>query len=401
MRCAVLLAGLCFVFTARADDFLDHVSDALTFSALNDAVRARLSGRLDLEGYQFEQPAPELINSGSDALFNPRLSLFLDGQVGSQIYVFAQARVDRGFDPADDSLQARMDEYAVRLTPWHDGRLAIQIGKFATVVGNFVPRHLSWENPFIDAPLAYENVTALEDRTGHIAARFHQALLSEKYEFVPVIWGPSYATGASLAGKIEKFDYAVELKNASVSSRPEMWSLEARGFDDPTVSGRAGFRPSEMWNIGLSVSDGAYLREDAGRFLPRDKAIGDFHEKLIGQDLAFAWHHLQIWAEVYEARFEVPRYGHADTVAWYIEAKYKFAPQFFAAVRFNQQLFDQIDNGRVTADSLGTDLWRLDAAVAYRFTAHTQLKLQYSFEKETSAPRENNHLFGTQLTVRF
>ena len=401
MKYTLVFAWLCLVLTARADDFVDRISDVLSFSGFNDTVRARLSGTLDLEGYQFEEPAPNLINKSGDALFNPRLSLFLDGQLGPQIYVFAQARIDRGFDPADGSADARMDEYAARLTPWQDGRVSIQIGKFATVVGNFVPRHLSWENPFIDAPLFYEHVIALEDRTGHIAPGFHNALLSEKYEFIPVIWGPSYATGASLAGKIERFDYALEIKNASLSSRPETWSLETRGFDDPTVSGRVGFRPSEPWNFGLSFSEGAYLREDADRFLPRNAAVGDFHEKLIGQDAAFAWHHLQIWVEAYEARFEVPRYGNADTFAWYIEAKYKFAPQFFAALRFNQQLFAEIDDEAGSNRSLGPDTWRLDGAVAYRFTAHAQLKVQYSFERETTSPREDNHLFGTQLTLRF
>ena len=31
--------------------------------------------------------------------------------------------------------------------------------------------------------------------------------------------------------------------------------------------------------------------------------------------------------------------GNADTFAYYLEGKYKFTPQFFAALRWNQQLF--------------------------------------------------------------
>ena len=161
------------------DDVLDRFDRKLTLSAFNDNVRARVSGTLDLEFYHFDQPAPGLINSQIDNLFSPRLTLFLDSQIGSPIYFFVQSRLDRHFDPSDRGAQIRLDQYALRVTPWDDGRFTLQIGKFATVVGNWVPRHLSWENPFINAPLIYENVTAIEDREGRLALHFDRALLTE------------------------------------------------------------------------------------------------------------------------------------------------------------------------------------------------------------------------------
>jgi len=155
-----------------------------------------------------------------------------------------------------------------------------------------------------------------------------------------------------------------------------------------------------MWNFGFSASDGTYLQDEAEAFLPRGRDINDFREKLLGQDVSFAWHHLQLWAEFYETRFEVPRVGDADTFAWYVEAKYKFAPQFFAALRWNQQLFDTVQ-ARSGPASLGPDLYRIDAAATYRFTAQTQLKLQYSFQHETSGAGVDNHLLAAQFTIRF
>src|SRR6202045_2633633 len=159
-----LFAALSFcAVTATAqpldvEDFFERLDNALTTTAFQDNLRARLSGTLDLEAYHFQQPAPGLIASKIDNLFNPRLTFFLDAQLGSQFYFFAQSRIDRGFDPTDHGAQIRLDEYALRVTPWEDGRFTLQVGKFATVVGNWVPRHLSWENPFVDAPLVYENV---------------------------------------------------------------------------------------------------------------------------------------------------------------------------------------------------------------------------------------------------
>src|SRR6266478_1492285 len=399
--------SLClFACTACAfdiDDSLDRLDSALTLSAFQDTLRARLSGTLDLEIYNFEQPAPGLIDSSIDTLFNPRLTLFLDAQIGSQIYFFAQSRLDRGFDPSNHGAQVRLDEYALRVTPWEDGRFTVQIGKFATVVGNWVPRHLSWENPLINGPLVYENVTAIQDKYAPYSPLdfIYRPYYYEKYAFNPVIWGPSYASGISVSGRLGRFDYAIEMKNASLSSRPESWNVTETGFDNPTFTGRLGFRPNEAWNFGLSASEGAYFRPEAEATLPRGRGIGDYREFVLGQDVSFAWHHLQLWAEFYEARFEVPRVGDADTFAYYFEAKYKFTPQLFGALRWNQQLFSNIADDAGGQVRWSQALWRIDVAAGYRFTSHIQLKLQYSFQQETTAPRDDNHLVATQLTVRF
>src|SRR5947207_812465 len=250
--------SLClFTCTACAfdtDAFFDRLDTALTISAFQNNLRARLSGTLDLEFYNFEQPPPGLIISDSDNLFNPRLTLFLDTQIGSQIYFFAQSRLDRGFDPTDNGAQVRVDEYALRVTPWDDGRLTAQIGKFATVVGNWVPRHLSWENPFINAPLVYENVTPIRDKSAPLSVFdfIYGSHYCEKYAFNPVIWGPSYASGISVSGRLDRFDYAVEMKNASLSSRPESWTVTESRFEHPTFSDRVGCGPSKAGPDGCS-----------------------------------------------------------------------------------------------------------------------------------------------------
>jgi hypothetical protein len=393
----------CSASAFELDDFFDRLDRALTITVLDDNLRARLSGTLDLEVYHFEQPAPGLIDSKIDNLFNPRLSLFLDAQYGSQIYFFAQSRFDRGFDPSDHGAQIRLDEYALRITPWEDGRFNLQIGKFATVVGNWVPRHLSWENPFVDAPLVYENITAVSDKSSpasplDFVRRFEA---SGKYEFNPVIWGPNYASGVSVFGRLGQFDYAAEMKNSPLMSRPESWSVTEVGFNNPAFNARVGFRPDQAWNFGLSAGEGAYFRREGGQTLPLGRDLDNYREFVLGQDVSFALHHLQLWAEFYEARFEVPRVGDADTFAYYLEAKYKFTPQLFGAIRWNQQIFDKIDNGTAGSIRWNPNLLKIDIAAGYRFTSHTQLKLEYSFQHETTSPGDDNHIFAAQFTVRF
>ena len=395
----------CFCFVAvvlpkvQAQDFLDRVDQALTISLCHDQIRARMSGTLDLEYYHYPQPPPGLIRAEGHDLFNPRLSVFVDAQLGPNVYFFAQSRLDTGFDPTDLGTQLRLDEYALRITPWRDGRFNLQIGKFSTVVGGWIERHLSWDNPFVNAPLPYENASLVSDLELPLTSQsFRRVPGYDKYEFLPILWGPAYAAGVSVAGKIGRFEYAAELKNATVSSRPESW--DDFQFDHPALDFRVGWRPNEAWRFGFSAAEGSYLHPDA-RPLPSGSEFSDYRQFVLGQDISYARGHLQVWLEVFESRFEVPRLGDADVFAYYLEAKYKVTPQLFGALRWNQELFSSGRDATGQSVSRARDVWRVDAAVGYRLTAHSQLKLQYSVARGDFT---SNHLQGTfaaQFTVRF
>lgn len=390
------------VASVAGQSLLDRLDEKLTFSTFNDQARARISGTMDFEYYHFDQPAPGLIDAEGHNLFNPRLTLFLDAQLGPHVYIFTQARVDRGFDPSGEDAQARADEYALRYTPWNDARLNLQVGRFATIVGNWTGRHLSWDNPFITAPLPYEHVTAVSDTEPPASvAEFLAAVPTASYENNPIIWGPSYATGASASSSIGKLDIAAEVKNSALSSRPESWDPLDTGFEHPTVSARVGYRPNVQWNLGASVSEGAYLREEARYDLPAGRGIGDYLQRTIAQEVSFAWHHWQWWAEAFESRFQVPNVGDVDTFGYYVEAKYKFAPQIFGAVRWNQEMFSDVPNAPTENAHWGRDAWRSDVAAGYRPTAHTQLKLQYSLERDSVSVHDLTHLIAAQFTIRF
>src|SRR5581483_7582627 len=123
-----------------------------------------------------------------------------------------------------------------------------QAGKFATVVGNWTARHDSWGNPLITAPLLYENLTGMWDaealknggtllQWSHVRPGLPAAITArEKYMRLPMIWGPSYAMGAAVSGDLGRWLYAVELKNAALSSHPEAWARTDGDWTYPTVS---------------------------------------------------------------------------------------------------------------------------------------------------------------------
>ena len=104
-------------------------------------------------------------------------------------------------------------------------------------------------------------------------------------------------TGASVSGQLGELTYAAEVKNVVPAARTASWDATAVGFDHPASSGRLGYRPNEMWNMGISFSDGPYFHPDAEPTLPSGSRIDDFHQTIIGQDISFAWLHLQLRAE--------------------------------------------------------------------------------------------------------
>jgi hypothetical protein len=153
--------------------------------------------------------------------------------------------------------------------------------------------------------------------------------------------------------------------------------------------------------LGVSFSSGGYLRNSARPTLIPGEKLEDYREVLIGQDLGFAWHHFQLWAEAYEATFKIPRVGDAHTFAYYVEAKYKFTPQFFGAIRWNQQVYGRIPNSSGSSVRWGDNVWRIDIAPSYRFTPHTEIKLQYSLQSGGMGINRRTETFAGQFVLRF
>ncbi len=399
----VLLALALLLRTASAgDDFFDTLDDHLKFNAFNGAVAGRLSGTFDLEQYYIQQPPPGLIYTEHNFLTNPRLTLNLDLQLGPQVYLFAQTRIDRGYDPADDGAQVQAEQYALRYTPWEDGRVNLQVGKFATVVGNWARRHDSWENPFVTPPLVYSNLTSIWGTSAATSGNTLTSWLTADRDLqLPIVWDANYTTGLAVFGTIGQFDYAAEIKNAALASDPEAWSALNVGFVHPTTSGRLGWRPNEAWNLGVSSSVGTYLLPEAAGTLAPGKGLGDYLQITIAQDASFAWHKWQLWAECYESRFQVPTVGNADTVAYYVEGKYKFTPELSGALRWNQELFNSLSNGAGGNTAWGANIWSIDAAATYRFSAHLQGKLQYTFQDRGDPVASKQSIVAGQITLRF
>ena len=398
---AAVLGSLACSRLPAAGEWADRVADTLTFSSPDGVFRAHGSGLLSLTGYQGDQENPGMVFTTGDSLLSPRLTLFLDAQAGTRVSGFLQARADRGFDPADGQKKVRLDEYAIRWAWADDGSCNLEAGKFATAIGNWVARHDEWQNPFVNAPLPYEYLTGIDDaNAATVRSDLEPAVGAEAYEYVPIIWGPSYASGAAVTGRHGRFDYAVEVKNTGPSSRPATWSLGRVNFAHPAYNFHVGFRPDLRLKFGFSASESVYLQPSAVTTLPPGRRLTDYRERLLGQDFSFEWHHFQLWAELFEAQFSVPGIGEARTVAGYVEMRWKLTPQLSVAGRVNRQVFSSLDDsGGVLPWSI--NVTRVDVAAAWRCTTQSLLKLQVSTGRIPSVHESIRSTYAAQFILRF
>jgi hypothetical protein len=389
---------LCFAAMASLATGASLIA-AHEISSADGVWRASFEARTESEVWHMDQAPPGIVIFDESTYFQPRLVLALDLMAGEHWLAHFETRWDRGFDAgARDDGEFRVDEAFLRWRPLGDARLQVQAGKFATVFGNWVERHPFFDNAFLDAPLPYNRMTALNDRTapGPAAISARRQLPDNKPAWLPVIWGPSYGTGFAIFGAIGGFDYALELKNASLASRPDAWSPWQEYFDYPTLTGRLGWRPSATWAFGLSASRGSYLLDEAAPALPPGEGRDDFMQTVLGTDARWAWRQFQVSGEVIAARFETPFAGDLDVLSYYVEGRWKVSPALFVAARWGQQFFSDLAGRGWDRDAL-----RAEVGVGVKITPDILFKAQYSHTHESGGGAQGENAVGVGFAVRY
>ena len=387
----------------RGGGFFDTLDEKTRFDSDALGLHADLSFMTDATLFVPELPAQGLLTSDDQVFFVPRLITFFDVQMGDRLTLHTHMRADRGFDPgAAPDGEVRLDEYYLQARILKDDDLNVRVGKFGTAFGSWAKRSLSWNNPIVTAPMAYEDVLTVSDQRIPLSVNqfVHRRDVSDKKNlWLPILWGPSYATGLSVSDRIDWVEYALEVKNASISSSPEVWDAAQVGFPtNPTVTGRVGLHPAPEWSLGTSVSHGAYLQANTASSLPIGSSVNDFTQTTWGIDAGYEHGRWQIWSELIGTRFEVPRVGALEAVSGFIEAKYKLTADLWTAFRWNQAAFGDVPGLDLSWDRNG---WRSDIALGWRLSENIQAKLQYSLGDKSGQEPEGNHLGALQLVMKF
>ena len=382
-------------FLAAAAAPMANAQDGFAWSSRDGFWRVNLKPTLELTYWHADTPSPGLLSFGGTDFFQPRLSLGFSVLAGDEWLLHVLTRWDRGFEAGSrQDGDFRVDEAFLRWRPLGDGRLNVEIGKFATCFGNWVARHGFWDDPFLMPPLPYDNLLATNDRNAQNPSSSTIAnRTTRKRSWVPMIWGPSYSTGVSLSGSHGKWDYALEIKNADLSSRPDSWSPWEENGSHPTVTARVGYRPDTAWAFGLSASHGTYLRSDAESTLRVGDDRGDFDHTLLGADVRWSHHQFQVLGEVLASRSHTTVAGDLDAFAYYLEGRWKLNSTVSLAARWAQEWNDDFASaGKTAVRAYTREIWRATAAVGFRITKNVLIKTEYSYNGADA--KENTFAIG-------
>jgi hypothetical protein len=70
-------------------------------------------------------------------------------------------------------------------------------------------------------------------------------------------------------------------------------------------------------------------------------------------------------------------------------------------LRWNEQRFSTVRDSAGGLLPWGRNTSRVDVGPAFRFTPHTEFKLQYSLQHEDNSLQPSTHLLAIQFVVRF
>lgn len=285
-----------------------------------------------------DEGATNVKKNGS--LFYPTTDLFVDGTAFDRVTMFLDVRMDRGIPPQNGGFDARVESWWIRYEVPIPVSLFAQAGKFASPIGNFIPRHDTPQDVLPFRPLPYVTVTNFKPtftQAQLLASRNLPRL--DRYGRM-LIWEEVYASGVLLFGTEGPFHYRLAVTNNATSGPPKWWDFNNGDEGNRNASGFFGFTPWIWLKLGVSFSTGPYLHKG-------ETAIGagrsDLFHDMVGASAEASYGHWAAYFEFFHHAYEAANISR-DLLAdsWYLELQYKIQPGLAAGVRLARNTFSSL-----------------------------------------------------------
>jgi hypothetical protein len=406
---AVLLVAAAIVASgptpARAQDEpgLPTLSGlGLGWRSASGTFQLDLSGRLDLEGY-FPGERPQWLIPETDPFPAGRLRLFTDVFAGDHVYGMVELRADRGEAPADAGVEVRLEQAFVRVALPLPGRFHVQAGKFALPVGSYPERHHTPDDPLIRPPIMYDHRTIVATAAVPAATA---GFLNWKNEpprrpvGAPIIWNVPYPWGAMLGAGAGRFDARVAWISIAPSSGPDTWGLDTDRFERGTFTAAATLVLTPELRVAGYFARGPFIESAPAGTLPAGSSVDEFDQRLIGGEAVFARGPVAARAELFVNRWDVPNVnGAVDDLSYSIESKVKLTAGLFAAARFGEIRFNDVDAGTASGP-WDYDIRRFQLGAGYRLLRNTEIRAEYLLSR-SDGDDPSDDLFSLQWWWEF
>jgi hypothetical protein len=276
---------------------------------------------------------------------------------------------------SEDLDQVRPYAAYVRIRPWSNRSFDVQVGRIPPVFGSFGRKAYSTDNPLIGYPLAYQYLTSL--RPDAIPATVGDLL-----EMRARGWLTSYPVGSLESGPglplVSAFRW-----DTGVQVRWRGKTVETAGavtsgtLSDPRVadnnrgkqmSGRIAVQPVTGLIAGASAAHGEWLDQNVTDLLSANGA--SYSQRAFGGDLEYSRDYWLVRTEMVWSRWALPfaATSHAtdvDALAIWVEGRYRIAPRWILAARFDRLGFSKIPSGTGELVTWDANVKRIEVNVGY------------------------------------
>jgi hypothetical protein len=394
---------------------------ALAFSVWAGLARAQelparpivlANGRIMLGGDASWSMAPEdtgffnFTDYDHTTLRTIRLALAASIKAGEHVALLAEIRSENGERPEPYGLY-------LRLRPWVDRQIDVQIGRVPPTFGAFPRRTYPADNPLIGYPLAYQYLTAL--RADALPATVDELLRMRGRGWLTnfTIGEPAADHGVPLASGF-RWDTGVQIHAASDVVEGTLavttGTLSNPRFDDdnggPQVAGRVMLRATPGWIIGGSASRGPFVSRTALRAALPEAATTEFSQTAWGADVEYSRGYYLVRAETVSSKWTLPIVGlpgnelPLSALSTAVEGRYKIRPGLYAAARFDHLGFSEVtsDTRRQTWDAPVT---RWEVGGGYSIQRNLLVKVEYQHNVRDGGRVTALSLGGMQIVYWF
>ncbi len=316
-----------------------------------------------------------------------RLQAVLDMTFRDWLEGSVEGRVD-GTTALDGVAGARIEQAWLRARIPGTPEAALQAGKFAPPIGNFIPRSAPRKNPMATWPLPYDHITTLASPGDAPAVLQNRRDDPDVKDWYVPIWQAVYTEGLMGSGTWKDLSYSVAVMNSAPGTLPFEWDREFGNLRFSNVYLHLSYVLDITTRVGATASWGPYEKVDYGAGDPED-----FQQTLVGFEAEFMTGFLEVYGELFWTRFETYLSGNLDLCSWYVEAKYAITPALFGAVRVAQMYF--LD------PSWDRDVSRFEVGGGWFFTSNFFVKATGQFNVHMGGREPSDNMLMVQLGLGF
>jgi hypothetical protein len=290
-----------------------------------------------------------------------------------------------------DNLRApRVYALFLRVRPWEERALDLQLGVVPPVFGAFARRRYGGENPLPGLPLAFQSLTTLRQDSVPASA---EELVSMRGRG----WRVGYSVGSPYAGpgvplmNAEVRDTGVQIRvgrrpvslAVSLTQGTLSYPLWRDDNDGKHFAARFAWTPGPELTLGVSAAQGEFLSREVSSVLPPEAGTG-FDQQALGADLEYARGYWILRAEglwsrwtlpaIEETRIETPQ----DALGAYVEARYKVRPGLYVAGRLGRLSLSTLAS-RAGLETWDAGVTRVELGAGYALRRQLLLKAAWQY----------------------